>query len=138
MDYKIICLEKAAPPLGGAAKLGGSGLNKETILMNINTFKKLCLKANTKRTAIGNALRNKIIYKGFLWRYSGISKEDQMTDQPVIRITCNNGEKKHYPNISSAAKDAKISSTGLRNRILTNVHTNEYHWIFDKNATHYN
>jgi hypothetical protein len=50
VDYKIICLEKAAPPLGGAAKLGGSGLNKETILMNINTFKKLCLKANTKRS----------------------------------------------------------------------------------------
>lgn len=91
----------------------------------------------TTGTAIGNALRNKIICKGFLWRYSGISKEDQMTDQPVIRITCNNGEKKQYPNISSAAKDAKISPPGLRNRILTNVHINGYHWVFDKNATHY-
>ena len=29
--------------------LGGAGLNKETILMTINTFKKFCLKAGTKR-----------------------------------------------------------------------------------------
>ena len=28
--------------------LGGAGLNKETIMLNINTFKKLCLKANTE------------------------------------------------------------------------------------------
>jgi hypothetical protein len=27
---------------------GGSGLNNETIMMNVNTFKKLCLKANTE------------------------------------------------------------------------------------------
>ena len=37
IDYKI---EKAAPPQGGAAsKTGGSGLNKELIMLNINTFK---------------------------------------------------------------------------------------------------
>ena len=29
--------------------LGGAGLNKETILMTVNTFKKFCLKAGTKR-----------------------------------------------------------------------------------------
>lgn len=53
IDYKI---EKAASPVGVAAfgtnsskNLGGAGLNKETILMNINTFKKFCLKANTKK-----------------------------------------------------------------------------------------
>lgn len=42
-----------APPSCGAAfetrKLDGAGLNKEKITMNIKTFKKLCLKSNTKR-----------------------------------------------------------------------------------------
>jgi prophage antirepressor-like protein len=91
----------------------------------------------TTGTAVGIALRNKNLCKGFLWRYSGISKEDQMVDQPVIRINCKTGEKTHYPNIASAAKDAKISPTGLRNRIITDVHSNGYHWIFNKTATHY-
>ena len=61
VDYKIINTEiknlgnkyeeKAALPNGRAAfpkNLGGAGQNKETILMNIKTFKKLCMKANTK------------------------------------------------------------------------------------------
>ena len=42
-----------APQVGGAAfetkNLGGAGLNKEQILMTINTFKKFCLKAGTKK-----------------------------------------------------------------------------------------
>ena len=29
--------------------LGGAGLNKETIMITINTFKKFCLKAGTKK-----------------------------------------------------------------------------------------
>ena len=60
-----------------------------------------------------------------------------MLDQPVVRINCNTGERKNYLNIASAAKDAKISPPGLRNRILTDVHFNNFHWIFNKNATHY-
>ena len=51
IDYK-----KAAPQIGGAGfqdendkNLGGAGLNKENILLNINTFKKFCLKAGTKK-----------------------------------------------------------------------------------------
>ena len=91
----------------------------------------------TTGTAIGVALRNKSICQGYLWRYSGVSKEDQMLDQPVIKINCNTGERTNYPNIASAAKDAKISPPGLRNRIITDVHTNNYHWVFDKTATHY-
>lgn len=91
----------------------------------------------TTGTAIGVALRNKTLCKDFLWRYSGISKEDQMLDQPVIRINCNTGEKKNYQNIASAAKDAKISPPGLRNRILTDLHYNNFHWVFDKSSTHY-
>lgn len=92
----------------------------------------------TTGTAVGIALRNKSICQGYLWRYSGISKEDQMSDQPVIRINCKTGEKTNYPNIASAAKHAKISSPGLKNRIITDVHINNFHWIFDKTATHYN
>ena len=54
IDYKV---EKAAPLLGGAAfqdnnppkNIGGAGLNKETIVLNVNTFKKFCLKAGTKK-----------------------------------------------------------------------------------------
>jgi hypothetical protein len=75
--------------------------------------------------------------QGYLWRYSGISADDQMQDQPVIRINCNTGERTNYPNIASAAKAVKISPPGLRNRILTDVHVNNFHWVFDKNATHY-
>lgn len=91
----------------------------------------------TTGTAIGVALRNKNICQGFLWRYSGISKEDQMNDQPVIRINCDTAEKTYYPNIASAARAVKISPPGLRNRILTDVHANGFHWIFHKTATHY-
>ena len=42
IDYKILL-----PLLGEHSKQGG--INKETILMNINTFKKFCLKADTKK-----------------------------------------------------------------------------------------
>ena len=45
-DY-IIKIDKKAAPAGSGA--GGAGLNKETILMNIKTFKKLCLKSCTKK-----------------------------------------------------------------------------------------
>ena len=46
IDYKVV---KAAPPKRGAAfegdiqvkNFGGAGLNKETIMLNINTFKKI-------------------------------------------------------------------------------------------------
>jgi hypothetical protein len=92
----------------------------------------------TTGTAIGTALRNKTQCRGYLWRYSGISKEDQMSDQPVIKICCKDGHKTHFNNIADAARDCNISAPGLRNRILTDVHTNNYHWVFDKGSTHYN
>lgn len=91
----------------------------------------------TTGTAIGIALREKRVCKGFLWRYSGISKEDQYSEQPVIKVSCCNGEKTYFKTIADAAKDCNISAPGLRTRILTDVHVNKYHWIFDKNATHY-
>ena len=63
--------------------LGGAGLNKETISLTVNAFKKFCLKAGTK-------------------------KADEIHD--------------YYP--------------ALRNRVLTDVHTNNYHWIFNKEVCH--
>jgi len=91
----------------------------------------------TTGTAVGTALRENRVCQGFLWRYSGISKEEQFTEQPVIKVCCKNGEKYCFKNIAEAAKDANISAPALRRRIMTDVHVNNYHWIFDKNATHY-
>jgi hypothetical protein len=92
----------------------------------------------TTGTAIGYALREGKICQGFLWRYSGVSKEEQFAEQPVIKYCCKNGEKMCFKNIAEAAKDANVSAPALRRRILTDVHVNNYHWIFDKNASHYN
>jgi hypothetical protein len=91
----------------------------------------------TTGTAVGIALRNKTLCKSFLWRYSGISKEEQYADQPTIKVCCSTGEKKYFNNIADAARDAKISATALRQRILTKVHIDDFHWIFNKMATHY-
>jgi len=90
----------------------------------------------TTGTAIGIALREKRTCKGFLWKYTGISKEDQYADQPVLRICCSTGENTRFDTIAAAAKDAAISAPGLRQRILTHVHLNGFHWIFDKSASH--
>ena len=91
----------------------------------------------TTGTAIGLAVREKRVCQGFLWRYSGISKEDQYSVQPVIKVCCSTGEKKYFTTIAEAAKDAQLSAPGLRNRIITEVHLNDHHWIFDKNSSHY-
>lgn len=91
----------------------------------------------TTGTAVGIALRENRQCQGFLWRYSGVSKEEQFAEQPVVKICCKNGEKYCFKNIAEAAKDACISAPALRRRILTDVHVNNHHWIFDKNATHY-
>ena len=92
----------------------------------------------TTGTAIGIALREKRKCKGFLWRYSGVSKEDQFSDQPVVKINCKTGIHSQFNTIADAARDCCVSAPALRQRILTNVHINDHHWIFDKNSTHYN
>jgi len=50
IDYKITNEEKGFYPNGGKPNLGGRP--SETILMNIKTFKKFCMKADTKRADI--------------------------------------------------------------------------------------
>lgn len=91
----------------------------------------------TTGTAIGISVREKRICQGFLWRYSGISKEEQFNEQPVIKICCSTGEKKSFKTIADAARDCNISAPALRHRIITQVHTNNHHWVFHKEATHY-
>jgi len=91
----------------------------------------------TTGTAVGIALREKRICQGFLWRYSGISKEEQYNEQPVIKVCCSTGDKKYFKTIADAARNCNISAPALRQRILTHVHINDHHWVFDKNANHY-
>jgi hypothetical protein len=91
----------------------------------------------TTGTAIGIALREKRVCQGFLWRYAGISKEDQYSEQPVVRINCTTGVKTEYKTIADAAREGGVSSPAMRQRILTNVHINDHHWRFDKSSSHY-
>jgi hypothetical protein len=127
-------------PIVRKAKRSIDQINKDTGEV-INTYDSIESAGRslglTTGTAIGIALREKRICKGFLWRYSGVSKEEQYAEQPVIKICCKNGEQTCFKNIALAAKDAKISAPALRNRILTDVHVNNYHWVFNKTALHY-
>ena len=91
----------------------------------------------TTGTAIGIALREKRVCQGFLWRYTGISKEEQFNEQPVIKLCCSTGKKTGFSTIADAAKDAKISPPALRQRIITQVHLSGHHWLFDKKSSHY-
>jgi hypothetical protein len=91
----------------------------------------------TTGTAIGNARRNSQKCQGFLWRWHGISKEDQYSDQPVIKVCCSTGEHTFFDTIAAAAENCNISAPGLRERILRDLHINNFHWKFDKGATHY-
>ena len=91
----------------------------------------------TTGTAIGLARRNSQKCQGFLWRWHGISKEDQYSDQPVIKVCCSTGEHTFFDTIAAAAEDCNISAPGLRERILRELHTNNHHWKFNKGATHY-
>lgn len=122
------------------AKRSIDKINKETgeviaTFESIEAAGKSC--GLTTGTAVGYAVREGRVCQGFLWRYSGVSKEEQFAEQPVVKICCKNGEKCYFKNIAEAAKDANVSAPALRRRILTDVHINNHHWIFDKNATHY-
>ena len=127
-------------PIVRKAKRSIDKINKETgeviaTFDSIEAAGKSC--GLTTGTAVGYAVREGRVCQGFLWRYSGVSKEEQFAEQPVVKICCKNGEKFCFKNIAEAAKDANVSAPALRRRILTDVHVNNHHWTFDKNATHY-
>jgi hypothetical protein len=127
-------------PLVRKAKRSIDQINKDTGEV-VNTYESIEAAGRhlglTTGTAVGIALREKRVCKGFLWRYSGVSKEEQYAEQPIIKICCKNGQKTCFKNIAAAAKDAKVSAPALRNRVLTDVHVNNFHWVFDKDACHY-
>lgn len=142
-NNKIISVENECDPevpVVRKAKRSIDKINKETGEV-IATFESIEAAGRscglTTGTAIGVSVRENRVCQGFLWRYSGVSKEEQFAEQPVIKICCKNGEKLYFKNIADAAKDSKISAPALRRRILTDVHVNNFHWIFDKNANHY-
>jgi len=86
----------------------------------------------TTGTAIGIALREKRVCQGFLWRYSGFSKGEQFDEKPIIKVCCSTGEKTYFNTIADAARDVNISPPALRNRVITDIHCNGHHWIFQK------
>jgi hypothetical protein len=117
------------------AKRSIDQINKETGEI-MNTYESIEAAGRslglTTGTAIGIALREKRVCQGFLWRYSGVSKEEQYSAQAVLKVCCSTGQKTAFPTIAAAARDSKISAPALRQRILTHVHLNDHHWIFDK------
>jgi hypothetical protein len=117
------------------AKRSIDQINKETGEI-MNTYESIEAAGRslglTTGTAIGIALREKRVCQGFLWRYSGVSKEEQYKAQAVLKVCCTTGQKTAFPTMAAAAKDVNISAPALRQRILTHVHLNDHHWIFDK------
>jgi hypothetical protein len=134
------CIEDPEVPQVRKAKRSIDQINKDTGEV-IKTYESIEAAGRslglTTGTAIGIAVRESRVCQGFLWRYTGVSKEEQFNEQPVIKVCCSTGEKKSFKTIADAARDCNISAPALRRRILTNVHFNDYHWIFDKNASHY-
>ena len=122
-------------PIKRKSKRSVDQINKDTGEV-INVFESIEAAGRnlglTTGTAIGIALREKRVCQGFLWRYSGFSKGEQFNEQPIIKICCSTGEKTHFNTIADAAKDANVSAPALRNRVLTDIHCNNHHWIFQK------
>jgi hypothetical protein len=90
---------------------------------------------NCTGNAVGIALRNSTLCKGFVWKYVGVTLDQQLTSQKVIKICCEDGTITKFNSYVEAGKDGGVSSVTIRNRILTNVHSRlngkNYHWIID-------
>ena len=132
-DTIKLCLKNHAIPTVKKSKRSVDQIHKDTGEV-INVHESIEAAGRhiglTTGTAIGIALREKRVCQGFLWRYSGFSKEEQFNDQPIIKICCSTGEKTVFKTIADAARDANVSAPALRNRVLTDVHCNNHHWIF--------
>jgi hypothetical protein len=132
-----LCVQtQDVPPMTRKAKRPIDQINKDTGEV-IQTHESIEAAARnigglTTGTAIGIALREKRVCQGFLWRYSGFSKDEQFNEKPIIKICCLTGDKTYFSTIADAAKDANVSAPALRNRVITDVHCNNHHWIFQK------
>ena len=132
--------EDAGVPSVHKAKRPVDQINKDTgdVLASYPTLEAAGKAIGVTGTAVGIAVRNKSLCRGFIFRYAGISREEQYKDQPVIKVCCSTGEKTRFDNIAAAALDSNISAPGLKNRILTKVHRDGFHWTWDTSASHYN
>jgi hypothetical protein len=133
--------EDAGVPSVHKAKRPVDQINKDTgeVLASYPTLEAAGKAIGVTGTAVGIAVRNKSLCRGFIFRYAGISREEQYKDQPVIKVCCATGEKSRFDNIAAAALDSNISAPGLRNRIMTAVHRDGFHWTWDTtSASHYN
>lgn len=90
---------------------------------------------NCTGNTIGIALRNNTLAKGFVWKYVGVTLDQQLTAQKVVKVCCEDGTRQKFTSYVAAGKDVNVSSVTIRNRIMTNVHTRingrNYHWIID-------
>ena len=132
VDPEVAKVKKSKRPIDQVCKL----TNK--IIATYESIEACGRSVGCTGSAIGISVRNKTLCKGYLFRYSGLSKEQQYVDQKVIKVNCNTGEKINFDNIASAAKDANVSAPGLRNRLNCDINVDNFHWIWDESASHYN
>lgn len=130
-DPGVPSVRKAARPIDQIDKTTGK------IIASFPSYEAAGRAIGCSGTAVGISVRTKSVCQGFIFRFSGFTQDDMCTEQPVIKICCNDGSRTHFKTMAEAAKDAGISTPGLRNRILTKLHREGFHWIFDK-STHYN
>ena len=115
IDYKVI---KAAPLIGGAAfdgdiqvkNFGGAGLNKETIMLNINTFKKFCLKADTKKA---DEVHDYYI------KLEELLQETVNDESSELRLQLSNKEEEHKKSVDEIEKLNKQLHKRYQPRIIT-------------------
>jgi hypothetical protein len=103
VDYIIL---KAASADEGAGKpknnikrnLGGAGKNKETIMLNINTFKKMCLKVSTQKadTIHDYFLKLEQVFQEIVKEESDeLRLQLDFKDQQIYKIQTDSSKQKH-------------------------------------------
>lgn len=128
--------KKAGPNLSEEGRnLGGSGLNIEIILLNIRCFKKLCLKAKTKKSndiheyylnleeiindivyEESTILRNQLTLKDQEYTET-IKKVIKEKDQQREQVILDNFDSKNIVYIAYADSTKKVAKPGLTSRV---------------------
>ena len=108
LNPEITVVTKGKRPVDQIDKVSG------LVVGSYETLEKAGYTMGVTGNAIGIAVRNQKACKGFLWRYHGVSRDEQFSNQPVIKIECYTGTKTKFDSLGNAAKDAGISTAGLR------------------------
>ena len=144
-DYKITILpsekgqiargSKAASPYGEAGRstknLGGAGLNEEQIMLNIDTFKNLCMLAKTDK---GKQIRKYYVKLENI--YNKIIKEEIESQKIILEKEKENTQKLLHENeIKLKEKDKELlKEKTLRNKMLNrrcfDVQDGEYVYLY--------